>query len=272
MVFWLGLGGGNIRAASAPGIPPSATIRNLNQLHEVKASGVLLDWNTGRVLGTTGEERASAPGSILKPLLLSYALQQHIVSASTQVYCRRTLHVAGRELACSHPDDRPLLNAEDALAESCNTWFAELARRMSPQDIPAALRRFGLAQSSSHLNDPEQRILTVLGLENISTTPMQLAVAYRALLLHEARTSAVWTGLRNSVNWGMAHDAHLPNIEVLGKTGTASNPGEWRTHGWFAGGVPGRYVVVVYVPRGDGGTAATLAGAVLRKEMQEDGR
>lgn len=275
IVFWLGFGGGSNWAASSTAVPRSAAIGAHTlpeQLRAAKASGVILDWNSGRVLETAGEGHAATPGSILKPLLLSYALQQHIVSAGTQVYCRRTLHVAGRELPCSHPNDMPLLDAQQALADSCNTWFAEMARRMSPQGITSALQRFGLTQSSSRLSDPDERILTVLGLENVLVTPMQIAVAYRTLLLHETRTSTVWAGLRDSVTSGMAHGAYLPNTDVLGKTGTASNHGEWRTHGWFAGCVPGRYVIVIYVPRGDGGTAATLAAAVLRKELQEAAR
>jgi cell division protein FtsI/penicillin-binding protein 2 len=48
-------------------------------------------------------------------------------------------------------------------------------------------------------------------------------------------------------------------VTILGKTGTASNPGEAWTHGWFAGAIPGRFVVVIYLPRGDGGAAARLA-------------
>jgi cell division protein FtsI/penicillin-binding protein 2 len=61
-------------------------------------------------------------------------------------------------------------------------------------------------------------------------------------------------------------------MDILGKTGTASNPGEAWTHGWFAGALPGRFIVVVYVPRGDGGTAARIAGNFFAATAQRGAR
>jgi ATP-binding cassette subfamily B protein len=58
--------------------------------------------------------------------------------------------------------------------------------------------------------------------------------------------------------------------EILGKTGTAKNTDEAWTHGWFAGGLSGQVVVVIYVSHGDGGTAAVLARAFFL-EMRNAG-
>lgn len=234
-----------------------------------KASGVLLDWKTGRLLASVGEQHAVTPGSLLKPFVLSYALQRGIVSANTTVYCRRTLHVANRSLQCTHPTDQPMLDAKGALASSCNTWFASLARRMSAQDLEEVLQQAHLRHSSAQFNDADTRILTALGLEHVSVSPLQIGTAYRALLLHESHTSAVWYGLRDSVVYGMANNARVHGIEVLGKTGTANNAGTWWTHGWFVGGISDRFVLVIYLPHGDGGAAATLAGAVLRELLSK---
>ncbi len=104
----------------------------------------------------------------------------------------------------------------------------------------------------------------MLGLENVTATPLQIAFAYRNLLLQASHTEAVWLGLRDSVAYGMAGNARVTGVEVLGKTGTATNQGEWWSHGWFAGGIPGQFVLVIYLPHGDGGAAAKLAGDVLR--------
>ncbi len=239
------------------------------EMRTAGASGVLLDWETGRVVAVEGNARATAPGSLLKPLLLAYALQHRLVTANTEVYCRRSLRVKGRPLPCSHPDDRPLLDAERALAESCNTWFASLARRMSPQDLQAALQASGLTGFKSDFADADTRILTVLGLEHIAATPMQMALAYRGLLLREPPTGPVRKGLLGSVSYGMANNARVPGVDVLGKSGTARAPGEWWTEGWFAGGVPGRYILTVRVPRGDGGVASALAGKTLGRMLRE---
>jgi penicillin-binding protein 2 len=240
-----------------------------DRLRSVGASAILLDWQTGKILATEGDQNTATPGSLLKPFLLSYGLQHHIAEGNTRVYCRRTLRIAGHSLVCTHPADRPLLDAENALALSCNTWFASLARRMTAGDLEEVLRRAHLPHATTRFDDADTRILTALGLENVSATPMQMATAYRTLLLHESHTNAVWNGLRGSVTYGMANNARVDGIEILGKTGTASNPNEWWTHGWFAGAIPNRFVLVVYVPHGDGGTAATLAGTVLQRLLPE---
>ena len=88
---------------------------------------------------------------------------------------------------------------------------------------------------------------------------IELAHAYRDLLQRAPLTGPVLRGLEGSVNYGMANPAVTSGVTILGKTGTASDAGEPWTHGWFAGAIPGRFVVVVYVPHGDGGTAARLA-------------
>ena len=248
----------------------SALLRQ--HLQATQSAGVLLDWKTGRVLAVAGQSRPARPGSILKPLLLSYALQHGLVRGDTRVYCRRNLIVAGRPLPCTHPQDQPLLDAEQALAASCNTWFAALARHMSAQDLRAVLQQAGLPQATANLDDADTRILVALGLEGTAATPLRVAHAYRALLANEPHTTAVWVGLHDAVASGMANNARVKGVEVLGKTGTAQNAGEWWSHGWFAGGVEGRYVLVVYVPHGDGGMAAAMGGAILTGLLRDGAR
>jgi cell division protein FtsI/penicillin-binding protein 2 len=232
-------------------------------LKGTQASAAVVEQATGTQLATVsgapGAPRAALPGSAIKPLLLEYALEKGIVRADTEVYCRRDLHVAGRPLPCTHPVDQPVFTAERALAESCNTWFAELGKRFSGEQLEAALRQSGLPHTSMIGAKVEQRELTVLGLRGVMATPVELARAYRELLARAPIDGVVARGLRGSVTYGMARPAAVAGMTILGKTGTASNPGEAWTHGWFAGAIPGRIVIVVYVPHGDGGTAAGLA-------------
>jgi hypothetical protein len=94
----------------------------------------------------------------------------------------------------------------------------------------------------------EQRELAVLGLYGTSVSSLELARAYRELLQGAPPDGPVMRGLRGSVRYGMANPAGVLGQDILGKTGTASNPGESWTH-----------VVVISVPHGDGGTAARLA-------------
>jgi membrane peptidoglycan carboxypeptidase len=224
-----------------------------------QATAVVVDLRTGAVLTSAGIPRSGVPGSAIKPLLLSYALEHGIVRSETEVYCRRNLHIGDRALPCTHPANLPVFTAETALAESCNTWFAEMASRFSGPQLEAALQATHLPHSPAGKDTVEQRQLAVLGLTGVSTTPLELARAYRDLLEHMPAQGPVARGLKDSVDYGMANPAAVPGVTILGKTGTASDRGEAWTHGWFAGAIPGRFVVVVFVPHGDGGTASQLA-------------
>jgi cell division protein FtsI/penicillin-binding protein 2 len=227
-------------------------------LSGTQASAIVLDAQTGAILARVSEAHG-APGSVIKPLLLEYALQHGIVRPDTTVYCRRTLRIGERSLPCTHPADQNVFTASSALAESCNTWFAEMARRFSGPQLEAALAATHLPHLDMEEATVEQRQLAVLGLQGVTTSPLQLAQAYLRLLQQLPSTDPVAQGLRGSVRYGMADSAAVPGMDVLGKTGTASNPGEAWTHGWFAGTLPGRFILVVYIPHGDGGTAALLA-------------
>jgi cell division protein FtsI/penicillin-binding protein 2 len=234
-------------------------------LRSTPAIGVLVDVNSGRLLATVNGEGAqlSTPGSILKPLFLTAALEQ------TTVFCRRSLYITDQSrtwnMACTHPQTNVALAAKEALAYSCNRYFAELADRLPPEQATAILTHYGLVP----LHPPqsrEQKELLVLGVEGILVSPAQMAMAYRKLALEldhaPAPLEAVRQGLRDSVSYGMAHDADVPGLEIAGKTGTASDPGKTWSHGWFAGTSyldHEEVVLVIYVPRGNGADAARLA-------------
>jgi membrane peptidoglycan carboxypeptidase len=247
--------------AGAYGLPVGEALSRT--LRGTQASAVVLDARAGTVLASTGGssrgDLESAPGSVLKPLLLEFALEHGIVRPEMEVYCRRNLHIGGRALPCTHPADNPVFTAERALAESCNTWFAEMARRFTGPELEEALDGTDLPHQSMASANVEQRQLAVLGLLGVTTSPLKLARAYADLLKRAPPDGPVARGLEDSVKFGMASPAAVAGARILGKTGTASDPGAAWTHGWFAGAIPGRFVLVVYVPHGDGGTAARLA-------------
>jgi len=243
-------------------------------LRATPAIGVVLDVKSGRLIAevnaTEAARQRSAPGSILKPLFLTAALEQREVLPQIKVFCRRDLHIreGNREwnLACTHPQSDVAFAAKEALAYSCNRYFAALADRIPPRQASAILERYGLALTTP--TSQEQKELLVLGVAGVTVSPVQMAIAYRklALELDDARApaalDAVREGLKDSVNYGMAHNAAVPGMDIAGKTGTASDLAKSWSHGWFAGiGHLGHkeYVVVIYLPRGNGADAALLA-------------
>lgn len=255
-MLWMG----GVAAAQQPG----DVLRKV--LAGTQASAVVLDWDGQRVIASYGARREGLPGSAIKPLLLDYALKHGVVRADTTVYCRRDLHVGARALPCTHPRDRTTFDAETALAESCNTWFAEMGKRFAPEQMELALEETGLRHAPMQRANAEQRQLVALGLEGVTVTPEELARAY-GRLLRSGPAPAVLRGLRDSVASGMANEARVAGVDVLGKTGTVADAGSYRTHGWFAGGVPQRFILVVYVPQGNGAGAAALAGRFIAQEM-----
>jgi len=244
---------------SASSFASSPSDALLQALRGTQAAGVLLDLKTGAVTARVGSEVRSTPGSAIKPLLLEYALEHGVVKSGAQVFCDRHLRIAGRTVDCTHPADRNVFNAESALAESCNRYFAELGRRFTGPQMEQALREARIEHHAVTNASAEDRELTTLGLQNVTATPMELAQTYRELMLRLPAGGPVERGLKESIDYGMAHPAAVVGMTILGKTGTAKNPGESWTHGWFAGVLPGRMVVVIFVPHGDGGTAASLA-------------
>jgi cell division protein FtsI/penicillin-binding protein 2 len=264
-----------LRAATATLLPrisyalytystPEQTILT-DALQNTAAIATILNEQSGRVLATHGDpESTDTPGSILKPLLLFAALQQSLIAPTTTVFCRRDLHIDNKPYPCTHPQSNISFNAQEALAYSCNTWFASLALRFTPLRLTETLRAFHLRPALLTAL-PEQKQLIALGLAGVTTSPSQIANAYRTLSNQLGRPFAkpVADGLRDSVSFGMAHNADTSAIDICGKTGTASNPPRkpW-SHGWFAGFATIHrtpLVISLYIPQGNGADAALLA-------------
>ena len=234
-------------------------------LHNTSAIGTVVDRQSGRILATRGnKDYTNTPGSILKPLLLLGALQQNIVASTSTVFCRRDLHIGAGTYPCTHPQSNISFTAQEALAYSCNTWFAALALRFTPARLLETLRTFHL-YSVVTPKSPEGSQLLSLGLAGVTTSPSEIADAYRILSsqLGQSIAKPVADGLRDSVSFGMAHNADASGIDISGKTGTADNPPRqpW-SHGWFAGFAIIRntpLVLSLYLPQGSGADAASLA-------------
>ena len=231
------------------------------------ASAVVLDVRSGRVLLNVGNtDGEDAPGSTVKPFVLRAALEGGVITEHTTVHCAGTLRVGGHNLACVHPRDVTVLDARQALAESCNTYFATVARRMTNEQMVTALRAAGLRVGSVPV-DVDARELMGLGLEGVHTSVRGMAEAYRTLALWMAGGSAaaraVRVGMVASVETGVAHAAFAP-----GMSGTVEVAVSGRSEGGLAGvgygpgGQPVR-VIAVLVTNGNGRDAAAWARQVL---------
>ena len=247
---------------------------------------LVLDIGTGRLLARARLAEASrtlaTPGSTLKPLILYFALASGRWDPEHRVACNRQMHIGSHELDCSHPVSGPM-TAEQALAWSCNSYFAELAGTLTAAELRQALSERGLLAATglapleevAAFREPrrrEQIQLAALGVEGIRVTLPELAEAYRSLAIElaahpeTAASKTVTAGLRDSASFGMAGAASLGGVPIAGKTGTASAESGGATHGWFVGLAPAQspqVVVAVYIPTGHGSDAAQIAAKLL---------
>jgi cell division protein FtsI/penicillin-binding protein 2 len=265
---------------------PSAVERVAREVPEARI--VVLDIASGHLLAAHQLDDASrtlaAPGSTLKPLILYRLVSAGRWSPASRIACNRQLVVAGHRLACTHPPAPPF-DAREALTWSCNTYFAAVARSLHPGELGQLLRPTGLLgvtglatnEAVAEFREPDStdaKQLTLLGVEGVRVTPLELAEAYRWLAMELAAhpdsdaAQVVRYGLADSASFGMAGQASLGGVAVMGKTGTAEGVAASRTHGWFVGLAPAempRVVIVVYLPSGRGTDAAHVAGEILAK-------
>jgi cell division protein FtsI/penicillin-binding protein 2 len=249
-----------------------------------QGSVIVLDAGTGALLALAehkpGSMPLAAPGSTVKPFVLRELLRLNRLRADEPIACRRIVRIGGRNFDCVHaPTPEPMM-ATTALAYSCNSYFSDVATRLSPAELEYALRHSGLVDQYRYSDfdtrgrlqratTPDQLRLQGLGEFGIEVTPWSLASAYQRLAADVANgtaQAAVREGLLAATDYGMARLARPAGLTVAGKTGTSrASDGRW-THGWFAGYAPAEHptaVIVVYLERGRGRDAAEIAAAAL---------
>ncbi|MDQ5838238.1 MAG: SpoIID/LytB domain-containing protein, partial [Acidobacteriota bacterium] len=239
---------------------------------------LVLDAQTGRVRAAAGArvafEEATPPGSSIKPFTMLAALRAGVLEEETRAFCRGRYEREGFSVACSHPRYRNAFGPVQALANSCNYFFARTAEALDGDVFARTLREFGFGaqtrgggdgESAGQLPRQTPGVPEMLGdSEQLRVTPAQLLTAYAALfnggrLLVPQRAPAaagftprlraiievspreralLLAGARGVVAYGTASRAGLattPGLYVFGKTGTSTPQDGWRAQGWFVG-------------------------------------
>ena len=255
-------------------------------------AAIVLSVASGEVLAAyhpdVAAKRIALPGSAIKPFVLLELLRSGKVTPETERVCRRKVQVGGHDLDCQHVRTVEAMNAERALAYSCNSYFTEMGARLTGTELVDAFRQTGFG-APTHLvaresfgalrpaNTLDSVKLMAVGEYGILVTPLQMAAAYRRLVANaaDAPTQTILAGLRQAVEYGTAQGARAPGQVVAGKTGTSTaSEGAW-THAWFAGFAPTAkppVVIVIFLERGHGSEAAAIAGQVFTHLSSRVGR
>jgi stage II sporulation protein D len=236
---------------------------------------LVMEAATGRLRAVVNSrlafEEAAAPGSTVKPFTELAALRAGVLDANTRVLCRGRYCHDDFDIACSHPRSTSPFNPAQALAYSCNYFFAKTGEQIDGEQFEQTLASFGFGsrtggderETTGVLPRGGSRARHALGEgREVLVTPAQLIAAYTALFngghlyvprrapsrnftprerarldIAPAHRTLLHSGMRGAVSYGTAVNAGLDTLaqNVFGKTGT-STPGDgFRTQGWFVG-------------------------------------
>jgi cell division protein FtsI/penicillin-binding protein 2 len=208
------------------------------------------------------DEKPISPGSLVKPFLAIAYGEQHSGNFPT-------VHCMGTRSRCWLPRGHGSLGIEEAITQSCNAYFLDLA---------SALDRTRAAFTFAHykLAGPPTTAATesLVGLGSAwKESPLALANAYLQLEREQQKPmqSRIVKGMLGSADRGTARaiDAALGNNAALAKTGTAACPhapqaaADGFTVVLYPAAQP-RIVLLVRVHGVTGAESAKVAGSILR--------
>src|SRR6185369_5194407 len=111
---------------------------------------IVMDAQTGRVRAIVNPqlayEQAQMPGSAIKPFTALAALRLGLIDESSRSVCPGRFTGLSFSLPCTHTDHLPPFSPAQAIAYSCNYYFATLGQRLGREKLIATAREFGFGQ------------------------------------------------------------------------------------------------------------------------------
>ena len=143
-----------------------------------------------------------SPGSTIKPIVALSVLENEIVNTKFTVNCKghkHPLELYGQTYHCWKKEGHGFMNMREAMKQSCDTYFYEVARRLGVDKLSETAKKFGLGKKVfGNLFDNEKNglvpstfwkknalgknwvlgetIITGIGQGYIQTTPIQLCL------------------------------------------------------------------------------------------------
>lgn len=219
------------------------------------------------------------PGSTYKVVTAMAGLEEGLVNAKTEVDCNGAFHYGNRDFRCWNRTGHGEVDLTDSLAVSCDIYFYGLGVELGMDRLARYATEFGFGETTgvtlpgespglvptkswheTHSTGGFQfgfAVNTSVGQGDVRTTPLQLAIAYAALVnggalyyprlvdriqlqdgtaVYEYPRTArrqlpfqpdnirlIMRGLREVLDTeeGTAHEYRLKYLEAAGKTGTA---------------------------------------------------
>ena len=90
-----------------------------------------------------------SPGSTIKPIVALSALENKVVNSNFRVNCRghkNPLELYGQTYHCWKKEGHGIVNMREAMKQSCDTYFYEVARRLGVDKLSDTAKKFGLGK------------------------------------------------------------------------------------------------------------------------------
>lgn len=176
---------------------------------------IVMDTQTGRVRAIVNPQQAYTqalmPGSAIKPFTALAALRTGLIDENSRTVCPGRFTGLSFSLPCVHSDHLPPFSPSQAIAYSCNYYFASAGRRLGRDNLVATLGEFDFGQATGVSGEEASGVLRPCEIGNsarvrtsalsiaadqadcrersavgesdhIQVTPIQLLTAYAALI------------------------------------------------------------------------------------------
>ena len=140
-----------------------------------------------------------SPGSTIKPIVALAALENDVISTNFKVNCTGKIEMYGQTYHCWKKKGHGVVNLKDAMKQSCDTYFYEIARKLGVDRLKKTAVKFGLGEKVLEENfgnekrglvpDTEwkknnlgkgwvlgETLITGIGQGYLQTTPLQLCL------------------------------------------------------------------------------------------------
>ena len=90
-----------------------------------------------------------SPGSTIKPIVALSALENGIINTNFTVNCRghkHPLELYGQSYHCWKKEGHGFMNLRNAMKQSCDTYFYEVARKLGVDKLSVTAKKFGLGK------------------------------------------------------------------------------------------------------------------------------
>ena len=127
------------------------------------------------------------PGSTIKPIVALSALENHVISPNFTVECKGKIELYGHTYHCWKEKGHGFLKLRNAIKQSCDIYFYEVARRLGVDRLAVTAKKFGLGNKVFDILQGEQTGL-------VPTTKWKLKHIGKGWVLGESLLAGIGQG------------------------------------------------------------------------------